>query len=129
MVADLAYLKKWRENRWYDGKRALVLERDEHTCQWCGSKERLDVHHVDKKGRGFMGTIDNSMANLITLCKRCHRRLHTLKIHPTHLVSVAKYWDESDVNLAKMLSLSKPTIRKIRKMVLTKIGNGVAQFA
>lgn len=126
---DKMYLKRWREARWFDGQREDVLKRDNYMCQMCYKGKDLNVHHRDGKGRGYMGKIDNSMSNLITLCKSCHRRLHSSKVNPTHIISVAKYWDETDSNIGKMLGLSKPTIRKIRKMVLTKIRNGAAQNA
>lgn len=53
--------KEWRE---------AVLERDRYTCQCCGSKENLHVHHknnfVDFPEQRFV------IANGITLCKKCH---------------------------------------------------------
>jgi 5-methylcytosine-specific restriction endonuclease McrA len=49
-----------------------VLERDNWTCQICGSKQNLQVHH--KKLRSRQG--GDLESNLISLCSNCHDRLH-----------------------------------------------------
>lgn len=51
-----------------------VLERDNHTCQKCCSKEHLCVHHIDN----FKENIENryNINNGITLCKDCHKEIH-----------------------------------------------------
>jgi 5-methylcytosine-specific restriction endonuclease McrA len=49
-----------------------VLERDGWRCQECGSLRNLDVHHVRR--RSALG--DDAEANLITVCRDCHRMLH-----------------------------------------------------
>ena len=50
--------------------RLIVLKRDCHECQCCGSKSKLLVHHIDCIKR------NNSPSNLITLCNSCHSHLH-----------------------------------------------------
>ena len=40
-------------------------------CTWCGGTEHLLVHHLDEN------RYNNSLDNLICLCKRCHQALHT----------------------------------------------------
>lgn len=54
--------------------RAVVLKRDNYTCQKCGkySKKRLLVHHVESYRFGK----NNSLDNLTTLCKKCHGKMH-----------------------------------------------------
>lgn len=47
-----------------------VKERDDYSCQVCGSFEDLRVHHKDKN------PLNNKMENLITLCDACHKKLH-----------------------------------------------------
>ena len=53
--------------------RDLVLDRDNYTCQSCGIKTNLQVHHLtyqhhrDEK---------NYLEDLITLCKCCHKNKH-----------------------------------------------------
>jgi len=55
--------------------RKAVLKRDDNKCRHCGSIERLEIHHNKK----WLLSKDNSMENLITLCRKCHR-----KIEPRH---------------------------------------------
>ena len=55
----------------WDKIRYLVYLRDRFTCQHCAVKgERLDVHHKIP----FLISFDNSLNNLISLCKPCHRK-------------------------------------------------------
>jgi 5-methylcytosine-specific restriction endonuclease McrA len=49
-----------------------VLRRDGWRCQACGSRERLEVHHL--QFRSLSGNDDET--NLITLCTDCHRHAH-----------------------------------------------------
>jgi len=51
-----------------------VLRRDGWRCQVCGTTERLEVHHLQFRSRSG----DNDEANLITLCRDCHRQAHGL---------------------------------------------------
>jgi len=59
-------LKEWRVLR------AKVLLRDGEHCQKCGSKDRLEVHHVTPRHLGG----SDELSNLVTLCKKCHARAH-----------------------------------------------------
>ena len=46
-------------------------------CEICGSNRNLDRHHIQPKGMG--GTRNPAIlsdANLITLCRDCHRKIH-----------------------------------------------------
>ncbi len=54
--------------------RREVFARDRHRCRapGCGSRKFLEVHHVIPKEQGGL----NAVANLVTLCSRCHRYLH-----------------------------------------------------
>ena len=57
----------------WDAIRLVVYRRDKFTCQDCGSlmkgsKEAFHVHHKIP----FLVSKDNSLDNLITLCKGCH---------------------------------------------------------
>ena len=50
--------------------RTQVLRRDNNTCQQCGSTNNLEVHHIVtfRNKKNF-----NSLTNLVTLCKNCHK--------------------------------------------------------
>jgi hypothetical protein len=57
----------------------MVLEVDGRTCQMCGKTEEegeLIVHHIDPYKKAPMERLD--ILNVITLCKECHNKLHTL---------------------------------------------------
>jgi 5-methylcytosine-specific restriction endonuclease McrA len=56
----------------YRRLRQSVLERDRWRCQSCGSMVGLDVHHMTSRGR--LGS--DLEENLITLCRRCHHKIH-----------------------------------------------------
>jgi 5-methylcytosine-specific restriction endonuclease McrA len=55
--------------------RTLVIRRDHHQCQRCGTPgspdNPLEVHHI--KARVVGGS--NDPGNLVTLCRRHHRQL------------------------------------------------------
>jgi 5-methylcytosine-specific restriction endonuclease McrA len=52
--------------------RPFVLDRDNYTCQKCGSKRYLEVNHIVHREHGG----SNDMSNLITLCDVCHAEEH-----------------------------------------------------
>jgi 5-methylcytosine-specific restriction endonuclease McrA len=56
----------------YGHLRNLVLRRDGWRCQSCGTMSNLEVHH--KQFRSPSG--GDSGLNLITLCNKCHARVH-----------------------------------------------------
>ena len=62
--------KQIRLSEKYEEWRQAVLERDGYTCQCCGSKMNLQVHHknnfLDYPEQRF------EISNGITLCKKCH---------------------------------------------------------
>lgn len=75
-----------------DRNRELVRLRDNHTCQicykkWQIGKRRFDIHHLDEE---IMGKIDTRLLDssydrentdkLVTLCHKCHLRLHWGKV-------------------------------------------------
>ncbi len=61
----------------FDGNRHIALDRDCYTCQICGRNYgRIEVHHLD------LDPSHNDLANLITLCSKCHRAI-------THILSCA----------------------------------------
>jgi len=57
---------------WISVVRPSVLKRDNYTCQKCGSKENLDVHHK------IVGI--QTMDNFITYCRSCHKTTHNKEV-------------------------------------------------
>lgn len=112
---DRDYLNNYR----YGGNQIKVLERDDYTCQTCGSTKRnsLVVHHIDE-------VVENTvMENLTTLCRACHAKHH----HAGELNVKWKEVSKEDVekaiastgnldDAAKMLGITRLTLRKKRKL-------------
>lgn len=68
-------------NYGFENTKAMVLNRDNYTCQYCKGKHKdskLEVHHIIFRSQG--GSDEDS--NLITLCHTCHKNLHDGKIAP-----------------------------------------------
>lgn len=66
-------------NYGFENTKAKVLNRDNHTCQYCKGKKKdskLEVHHIVYRSNGGSDEEDN----LITLCHACHSNLHHGKI-------------------------------------------------
>lgn len=60
------YGASWRFSR------TSCLQRDSYTCQACGGTTELQVHHWTP----YRFCFDNSLDNLVTLCRGCHQDLH-----------------------------------------------------
>lgn len=68
-------------NYGFENTKAMVLNRDNYTCQYCKGKHRdskLEVHHIVFRSQGG----SDEEGNLITLCHTCHKDLHNGKINP-----------------------------------------------
>ena len=66
-------------NYGFENTKAMVLNRDNYTCQYCKGRHKdskLEVHHIIFRSHG--GSDEES--NLITLCHTCHKALHNGKI-------------------------------------------------
>lgn len=62
-------------NYGFENTKAMVLARDEYTCQLCKGKHKdskLEVHHIIYRRNGG----SDEAENLITLCHTCHTKLH-----------------------------------------------------
>ena len=84
MLANPKY-KHWGyqkgPNYGFENTKAMVLNRDNYTCQYCKGKRKdskLEVHHIIFRGKGG----SDEKENLITLCHTCHKNLHDEKINP-----------------------------------------------
>lgn len=68
-------------NYGFENTKAMVLNRDNYTCQCCKGKHKdskLEVHHIIYRSQGG----SDEEGNLITLCHTCHKDLHSGKITP-----------------------------------------------
>jgi 5-methylcytosine-specific restriction endonuclease McrA len=73
------YLTLLSHPNWY-AKREQILKRDNCSCQICGSKLELQVHHrqyhINKKTGQKRMPWEYNNKFLITLCKSCHQAGH-----------------------------------------------------
>lgn len=86
MKNPMLYSEKYRHwgyqqgaNYGFANTKAMVLNRDDYTCQHCKGKtkdSKLEVHHIIFRRNGGSDEQDN----LICLCKTCHDKLHEGKI-------------------------------------------------
>lgn len=51
--------------------------RDDYTCQVCGSKDKIEGHHIIDYQ--FLGAA--VVDNIISLCHTCHQAVHNVKIN------------------------------------------------
>ena len=73
----LEYKAEWNELKRFGTSRKEILSRDNYKCTECHSPivNDLVIHHINGKGRST-ATPDNDLANLTTLCRSCHMRIH-----------------------------------------------------
>ena len=62
------------ETREWVTNRLIVLKRDNFLCHLCGKTDDLQVHHKVP----YSYDANNSLSNLVTLCKSCHFNIHKL---------------------------------------------------
>jgi len=71
------YRKKSKDNYDFGGNRQKALERDGYACLHCGTADDLCIHHIDGNGTTSPRELrNNSLDNLMTLCRACHTRVH-----------------------------------------------------
>ena len=77
---NIRTLQRWRENL-RDGRNITSSKNKQkyqglidlkNYCYFCDAKKNLNIHHIDLDNK------NNVRRNLVTLCRRCHRRLHGL---------------------------------------------------
>lgn len=70
--------KPYKDNRWSHTTWAnMVKERDNYTCKSCGKKEEVMIaHHIIPVI--FCDMLSLDIHNGITLCKVCHKDIHTI---------------------------------------------------
>ena len=67
-----------RKSPKYDKWRKDVYDRDNYTCQCCGSKKSgsFNAHHLN--GHNWNEKYRTSKLNGVTLCKKCHDEFHSI---------------------------------------------------
>ena len=68
----LHYWKEFHKKKKFGGFYDDVLKRDGNKCLLCGN-EKILIHHIDGNKN------HNSMNNLVTLCRKCHPKIHYSK--------------------------------------------------
>ena len=66
------------DQKGYENVKAYVRARDKHTCYFNQKKcsDKLEVHHIKFRSEGG----SDAPKNLITLCEKCHKKLHDGKL-------------------------------------------------
>ncbi len=91
-----------RNREYFSGQRDKVLLRDNYTCQNCGGTKHLTVHHKDGKGRSVVKTDrNNSLRNLITLCRSCHINIHRHEIQKQKKTRANGFWSKTYTECTK----------------------------
>lgn len=105
--------------------RKLVLERDKNTCQGCGSKRWLQVHHLTYKHHKVCPTClhfvklvtktsikKSSFLLLIKICTPCRTRTYKILFLKQACLTVAPtghsvlYWTRTNINIFTVCSLN-----------------------
>jgi len=95
---------KWQK------KRLKILERDEYECRCCADTEsKLNIHHFYYQRELKIWNYPDE--HLITVCDKCHDKLHEFKIRLFKLIAKAGRWEldsvinANDNELADMIKL------------------------
>jgi 5-methylcytosine-specific restriction endonuclease McrA len=62
--------------------RSLIYKRDDHECQYCGSKKDLTIDHVIPKSKGGLDTWDN----LVACCIKCNLKKGSQFLSETSMI-------------------------------------------
>lgn len=63
---------EWNDHDWNSARKA-ARKRDGEQCVTCGSRDRLEVNHIEPRvGQGYGWGCWNHQDNLETLCHDCH---------------------------------------------------------
>jgi hypothetical protein len=86
----------------WDRIRKAVLERDDHTCRFCGHRalKYMSVHHLEDSS-------DNALGGLSTICVACHAVLH-IGLNLQH--NVIEIW-KSDIPQIDIVRRSREGIK------------------
>ena len=61
----------------------MALERAGHRCELCGSRDNLQVHHIEPLEPYERRSVNekNRQENLMVLCRACHIKIHSEERH------------------------------------------------
>ena len=115
MSQTLQVKPKVDDPHWYKN----VKERDNYTCQHCGSQKRKDMraHHIFYFGNYSELTNNGNLNNGITLCHKCHMihhhwnngaysSHHYIRVNEStchHYRNIERFWQEIDERRFKKL--------------------------
>lgn len=68
--------KKWSGKEWKAKRLAFIKDRG-GKCEWCGSTEKLTVHHPQRNAYGDQVYMDLYLSGCVLLCNRCHKAIHS----------------------------------------------------
>ena len=74
--------KPWHKKAWKERRKELLASQ----CAWCGSTEKLVLHHTKLDHDNFEDYEKLDPSEVITICKRCHFAFH----HQMDLCPVCK---------------------------------------
>lgn len=63
--------RRYLRSRSWKKKRMKRLKKDNFTCQRCGRKTNLQIHH-----KTYKNIYKEQMEDLVTLCGKCHKKEH-----------------------------------------------------
>jgi len=66
--------------------RAMIYQRDDHTCQYCESKKRLTIDHIIPKSRGGQDTWEN----MVVACSVCNTKKANTPLEQTGMKLIKK---------------------------------------
>ncbi len=92
---------------------AKARERDGYSCQYCGSTKNLQVHHIDNAGSTITEIPDNNLDNLITLCTKCHMRLHYQSIDKYQNIIDLRHEGITLAEIGRIYGVSRQRIYRI----------------
>lgn len=77
----------------------IVLTRDNYTCQCCGKKSLLKVHHLD--GYDWCKERRTDETNGICLCEDCHKSFHMIYGYGDNTIKQFEEWSNKIIELTK----------------------------
>lgn len=96
-----------------------ALERDNYKCTECGSDKYVIVHHKDESRKLGHEKMNNSLENLLTLCKACHADAHkqTMRFKNPNIQLVKELLNQGKTFqfIADHLGISRQRVHQIYK--------------